>query len=166
MASTSSSSGVHGPRFSPILLQHGVGAPFCRCFIIGGDAKHVAMKYFFTRKLMLVKESKGFIALPGGFGTLDETLELLTLQQTGKSEPTPIVLLDVPVEVARARVADVAPDRLESEDAGFHERVRAGFHAQAGADPDRWAVVDGTASPDEIEAAVWAAVLERLPDLA
>jgi uncharacterized protein (TIGR00730 family) len=64
--------------------------------IIHGDAKHVAMKYFFTRKLMLVKESKGFIALPGGFGTLDETLELLTLQQTGKSEPTPIVLLDVP----------------------------------------------------------------------
>jgi hypothetical protein len=53
------------------------------------------MKYFFTRKLMLVKESKGFIALPGGFGTLDETLELLTLQQTGKAEPTPIVLLDV-----------------------------------------------------------------------
>jgi uncharacterized protein (TIGR00730 family) len=64
--------------------------------IIHGDAKHVAMKYFFTRKLMLVKESKAFIALPGGFGTLDETLELLTLQQTGKSEPTPIVLLDVP----------------------------------------------------------------------
>jgi uncharacterized protein (TIGR00730 family) len=64
--------------------------------IIGGDPKHVSMKYFFTRKLMLVKESKGFIALPGGFGTLDETLELLTLQQTGKAEPTPIVLLDVP----------------------------------------------------------------------
>lgn len=80
--------------------------------------------------------------------------------------PDVVVLLDVPVEVARARVADVAPDRLESEDAGFHERVRAGFHAQAAADPDRWAVVDGTATPDEIEAAVWAAVTARLPDLA
>ena len=56
----------------------------------------VSMKYFFTRKLMLVKESKGFVAMPGGFGTLDETLELLTLQQTGKAEPMPIVLLDVP----------------------------------------------------------------------
>lgn len=64
--------------------------------VIHGDPKHVSMKYFFTRKLMLVKESKGFIAVPGGFGTLDETLELLTLQQTGKAEPTPIVLLDVP----------------------------------------------------------------------
>lgn len=56
----------------------------------------VAMKYFFTRKLMLIKESLGFICLPGGFGTLDEMFELLTLQQTGKAEPTPIVLLDQP----------------------------------------------------------------------
>lgn len=56
----------------------------------------VSMKYFFTRKLMLVKESSGFLCLPGGFGTLDETLELLTLQQTGKMDPAPIVLLDRP----------------------------------------------------------------------
>ncbi len=56
----------------------------------------VAMKYFFTRKLMLMKESRGFICLPGGFGTLDEMFELLTLQQTGKAEPMPIVLLDQP----------------------------------------------------------------------
>lgn len=56
----------------------------------------VAMKYFFTRKLMLVKESRGFVCVPGGFGTLDEMFETLTLQQTGKAEPTPIVLLDEP----------------------------------------------------------------------
>jgi hypothetical protein len=43
-----------------------------------------------------VKESRAFVSVPGGFGTLDETFELLTLQQTGKAEPTPIVLLDVP----------------------------------------------------------------------
>jgi uncharacterized protein (TIGR00730 family) len=63
---------------------------------IKGDKKLVEMRYFFTRKLALVKESRGFVALPGGFGTLDETFELLTLQQTGKAEPTPIVLLDEP----------------------------------------------------------------------
>lgn len=57
---------------------------------------HVAMKYFFTRKLMLVKESSAFVCLPGGFGTMDETFELLTLQQTGKMVPVPIVLLDEP----------------------------------------------------------------------
>jgi uncharacterized protein (TIGR00730 family) len=64
--------------------------------IIAGDEKYVSMKYFFTRKLMLVKESRGFICLPGGFGTLDETFELLTLTQTGKGMPVPIVFLDTP----------------------------------------------------------------------
>ena len=62
--------------------------------VIAGDVKYVSMKYFFTRKLMLIKESKGFVCLPGGFGTLDETFELLTLTQTGKGLPVPIVLLD------------------------------------------------------------------------
>jgi uncharacterized protein (TIGR00730 family) len=64
--------------------------------VIAGDRKYVSMRYFFTRKLMLVKESKGFVCLPGGFGTLDETFELLTLTQTGKGLPVPIVLLDAP----------------------------------------------------------------------
>ncbi|HVF31988.1 MAG TPA: TIGR00730 family Rossman fold protein [Acidimicrobiales bacterium] len=62
---------------------------------IASDPKLVEMKYFFTRKLMLRKESDGFVILPGGVGTLDETFELLTLIQTGKAEPSPIVLLDV-----------------------------------------------------------------------
>ena len=64
--------------------------------VIAGDDKYVAMRYFFTRKLMLVKESRAFVCLPGGFGTLDETFELLTLTQTGKGLPVPIILLDAP----------------------------------------------------------------------
>lgn len=64
--------------------------------IIAGDPKLVTMKYFFTRKLMFVKECSGVVCLPGGFGTLDEALETLTLMQTGKQTMIPLVLLDHP----------------------------------------------------------------------
>jgi uncharacterized protein (TIGR00730 family) len=63
--------------------------------VLADDDKLVSMKYFFTRKLMLIKESSGFVSLPGGFGTQDETFELLTLFQTGKATPAPLVLLDI-----------------------------------------------------------------------
>ena len=63
---------------------------------IKDNPKLVSMKYFFTRKLMLIKESFAYVVLPGGYGTLDEAFELLTLLQTGKAEPAPVVLLEVP----------------------------------------------------------------------
>ncbi len=63
---------------------------------IDGDAKLVTMKYFFTRKLMFVKECSAVICLPGGFGTLDEAFETVTLMQTGKQTMIPLVLLDHP----------------------------------------------------------------------
>ncbi len=62
--------------------------------IIDGDEKLATFRYFFTRKLTFMKETDAFALFPGGFGTLDETFELLTLVQTGKSYPVPIVMLD------------------------------------------------------------------------
>src|SRR6516225_6472167 len=58
--------------------------------VIAGDAKLMHLKYFFTRKLLFVKESDAIALFPGGFGTQDEGFEVLTLVQTGKSHLFPI----------------------------------------------------------------------------
>jgi uncharacterized protein (TIGR00730 family) len=63
---------------------------------IEGDPKLVTLNYFFTRKLSFVKEAHAFALLPGGFGTMDEAFEVLTLMQTGKTRIVPVVLLDRP----------------------------------------------------------------------
>jgi uncharacterized protein (TIGR00730 family) len=63
---------------------------------IRGDRKLVTFRYFFTRKLFLLKESHAVALFPGGFGTLDECFEVLTLLQTGKQTPLPVVMIDDP----------------------------------------------------------------------
>ena len=75
-----------------IRLPHEEGANV----FIAQDPKLVEMRYFFTRKLMLIKESHAYAILPGGFGTQDEAFELLTLLQTGKAEPAPVVMMETP----------------------------------------------------------------------
>ncbi len=64
--------------------------------IIANDPKLVHFKYFFTRKLVFVKEAKAIVLFPGGFGTQDEGFESLTLIQTLKAAPAPVVLCDEP----------------------------------------------------------------------
>ena len=64
--------------------------------VIAGDEKLVTFRYFFTRKLMFVKEAHAVALFPGGFGTQDEGFEVLTLVQTGKAGPIPIVMIDEP----------------------------------------------------------------------
>ncbi len=64
--------------------------------IIANDFKLMHLKYFFTRKLLFVKESHGIALFPGGFGTMDEGFEVLTLIQTGKSHLFPVVMVDEP----------------------------------------------------------------------
>jgi hypothetical protein len=61
---------------------------------IAADPKLITFKYFFTRKLFLVKEASAVVLFPGGFGTMDECFELLTLMQTGKSAIVPVVLVE------------------------------------------------------------------------
>ncbi|WP_088242330.1 LOG family protein [Calothrix rhizosoleniae] len=63
---------------------------------IEGDPKLIHFKYFFTRKLFLLKESDAVALFPGGFGTQDEAFECMTLSQTGKFGPVPVVLIDSP----------------------------------------------------------------------
>ena len=61
---------------------------------IASDPKLITFKYFFTRKLFLVKEASGIALFPGGFGTMDEAFEVLTLMQTGKATIVPMVLVE------------------------------------------------------------------------
>jgi uncharacterized protein (TIGR00730 family) len=63
---------------------------------IADDPKLISFKYFFTRKLFLVREAHAMAFLPGGFGTADEVFEAMTLIQTGKSPVLPLVMLDEP----------------------------------------------------------------------
>ena len=60
------------------------------------DPKLITLNYFFTRKLSFVKEAHAFALLPGGFGTMDEAFEVLTLMQTGKTRIVPVLLLERP----------------------------------------------------------------------
>jgi dTMP kinase len=91
-------------------------------------------------------------------------VEQLSRWATQGRWPDLIVLLEVPPDAAEARL-DRAKDRLESAGPAFHRRVHDGFLLQAMEDPDRWAIVDGTATEDEVAAAVWEIVSIRFPDV-
>lgn len=64
--------------------------------VIRHDPKLVTFRYFFTRKLTFLREASAVAAFPGGFGTLDEAMEVVTLLQTGKARLIPLVLIDEP----------------------------------------------------------------------
>lgn len=64
--------------------------------VMEGDPKLINFKYFFTRKLFFLRESDALVLFPGGFGTQDEGFECLTLIQTGKADPMPVIMMDHP----------------------------------------------------------------------
>lgn len=64
--------------------------------VMQDDPKSISFRFFFTRKLFFVMEADACVVFPGGFGTQDEAFEVLTLLQTGKAQPMPLVLMEVP----------------------------------------------------------------------
>ena len=92
--------------------------------------KLINFKYFFTRKLIFVKETDATALFPGGFGTLDEGFEMITLMQTGKSRPRPIVLMEPKGSTYWARWMDFVKSQLvkngfiKKEDLGLFQIVR------------------------------------------
>ncbi|UCH20080.1 MAG: TIGR00730 family Rossman fold protein [Deltaproteobacteria bacterium] len=64
--------------------------------VFDGNPRYIMYKYFFNRKVAFLKEAHAIILFPGGFGTLDEAMETLTLVQTGKRYPLPLILIDEP----------------------------------------------------------------------
>jgi len=64
--------------------------------VVGGNPRLIMYKYFFNRKVAFLKEASAIVLFPGGFGTLDEAMETLTLLQTGKHDPLPLIFVDEP----------------------------------------------------------------------
>jgi len=83
--------------------------------VIDGDPKSITYKYFFNRKVAFLKESDAIVLFPGGFGTLDEGMEALTLVQTGKRNPVPILLVDKPGGKYWAKWAEFVEETILSQ---------------------------------------------------
>jgi dTMP kinase len=101
-----------------------------------------------------------------GYGRQLSPAEVTSLSEWATDElwPDLVILLQVPTSVSAERTGG-ARDRLEAAGDSFHRRVHDGFLTQAIADPERWAVVDGTQPEDAVAAAIWEIVQIRFPDI-
>ncbi|WP_295477056.1 TIGR00730 family Rossman fold protein [uncultured Pseudomonas sp.] len=102
MAITGAGGGIMAATHEGAGFDHSLGLNITLPFeqhanpVVDGSDHLLSFHFFFTRKLFFVKEADALVLCPGGFGTLDEALEVLTLIQTGKSPLVPVVLLDTP----------------------------------------------------------------------
>jgi uncharacterized protein (TIGR00730 family) len=102
MTITGAGNGIMGAAHEGAGLDNSLGFNITLPFeqrsneIVHNTNHDLQFRFFFLRKLFFVKEADALVLCPGGFGTLDETLEVLTLIQTGKSPVVPVILLDVP----------------------------------------------------------------------
>lgn len=105
--------------------------------VLSGNPRVIMYKYFFNRKVAFLKEASAVVLFPGGFGTLDEAMETLTLLQTGKRAPLPLVLLDEPGGTYWDRCVRFFADELlsrgfvEPADLSLFECVRSADEAVA-----------------------------------
>jgi hypothetical protein len=83
---------------------------------LDGNPKNIMYKYFFNRKVAFLKEADAIVIFPGGFGTLDEGMETLTLLQTGKRNPLPLIFIDAPGGAYWQRFFDFCKDQLLESD--------------------------------------------------
>lgn len=158
-----------GARIRGVLLDPATGPLDSRAeaLLMAADrAQHVAEvvrpALAAGRHVVTDRFAASSIAYQGyGRGLPIEGVRSLSEWATGGLWPDLTILLDVPVEMAVARLARDL-DRFEQEDEAFHTRVVDGFRALAAAEPDRWVVLDGTGSVDAIAASVRGVVRERL----
>lgn len=82
--------------------------------VLIGNPRNITYKYFFNRKVAFLKEADAVVLFPGGFGTLDEAMESVTLLQTGKRDPLPLILIDAPGGTYWERFYDFLENELSS----------------------------------------------------
>lgn len=92
-------------------------------------------------------------------------IERLNVEATGGLKPDLTVLIDLPVEVAFDRISDRLKDRMESESFDFHRKVREGFLELSKKEPERFLVLDGTGSVEELREKILSEVLRRISAL-
>ncbi|AMB78551.1 TIGR00730 family Rossman fold protein [Pseudomonas paraversuta] len=120
MVITGGGAGIMAAAHEGAGLEHSLGFNITLPFeqranpTINGTANLLAFHFFFTRKLFFIKEADALVMCPGGFGTLDEVLEVLTLMQTGKTPLVPVVLLDMPGGTFWQSALDFIRNQLEA----------------------------------------------------
>lgn len=155
-----------GEALRRLLLDTSAGAPVPRAetlLLLAARAQHVAevIEPALARGSDVVCDRySGSTLAYQGYGRGLDLGELDQLDRWARADRAPdlVVLLDVPVDVARRRRQGGGGDRFEAEGDDFRERVRSGFCQLAAADPERWRVVDGSGGVDEVAAAVRKAV--------
>jgi dTMP kinase len=159
---------VIGAQLRQLLLDPATEAtPITEALLMAADrAEHVARVVHPAlaagRYVVCDRDTGSSVAYQGyGRGLDVEQIIATSMWATGDLEPDIVVLLEVPAEVATTRLGD-GLDRFESTGDGFHDRVRAGFEAQAEADPDRWVRVDGDRPPDQVAADILSLVRDKL----